>query len=415
MAERTRDLLVVQPTGAGKTIPIMMAALNESERNRGLVTLMIAPLLALVSDLFKRMKAAGIRVVKWAEMKEGATTTSAAVILVNVDSAVTDAFLTFARNLHSSKLLARLIIDEVHYGLTAIHYRPLIQVLCQIRAIAPVQMLLQTASLPPSETRGLIEMLRLSTTSTVLIRQSVVRPNIRHSLSRLMRAESGNIARFCNDAGDIWTVDRYIRHFDQKLSPRDRILVFCLSIKNVENLSRALSCRYVHAKVPNRDEVLQQWMSGSGSRILVATCCISAGVDYSSVRMVLHWGAPQSMIDMDQEIGRAGRDGEVADSVVLWDPEAQGFDGKEKAIPGEREQTKWLENGTSQCLRRGICRYIDGCERSCLDMGIVILCKTCEKVSGVLCHSYLPRSDPLSYTECSGLFGYHLVFKVLSS
>ena len=181
MAKHMCDLLVVQPTGTGKTIPIMMAALNESECNRGLVTLMIAPLLALISDLFKRMKTAGIRVMKWGKMKEGATTTSAAVILVNIDSTVIDAFLTFTHNLHSLKLLAQLIIDEVHYGLIAIYYQPLIQVLCQIRAIAPVQMLLQMASLPPSETQGLIEMLYLSTTSTVLIRQSVVQPNIHHS------------------------------------------------------------------------------------------------------------------------------------------------------------------------------------------------------------------------------------------
>lgn len=414
VAERTRDLLVIQPTGAGKTIPIMMAALNQSERDRGLVTLMIAPLLALVSDLFKRMTAAGIRVVKWTDMKDGATTTTAAVVLVNVDSAVSEAFLTFARSLHKLKHLARLVVDEVHYRLTAIHYRPLIQALCHIRAIAAVPMLLLTASLPPSETQGLIEMLHLSTTSTVVIRQSVVRPNIRHSLYRLLKAESGScIARFCDDAGEVWRIDQYIRDFNQKLSPRDRILVFCLYIKDVENLSNALSCWFVHGKVTNRDKVLQQWMSGSGSRILVATCAISAGVDYSSVRMVLHWGAARSMIDQDQEIGRAGRDDEVAYSVVLWDPDARDFEGEEKAIPGEREQTKWLESGTSQCLRRETCRYIDGCERSCLDMGIAVLCQICEKVSGVLRHSYLPRSDSLSYTERSGPFGYHLVFKVL--
>ena len=167
VAQRQHDLFILLPTGSGKTLPIMMAAVNQTFPP--LITIMIVHLIALIEDLFCQMKARKIQVTTWAGIKPGATSLSARVVLINVENAVSQPFLTFVCQLHCTRQLGHVVMDEIHYLHTASHYRPLLDFLNSIRAVGDMQIILMTASLSLSEIDGLVMQLKLMPSATVLI------------------------------------------------------------------------------------------------------------------------------------------------------------------------------------------------------------------------------------------------------
>ncbi|KAF8816872.1 P-loop containing nucleoside triphosphate hydrolase protein [Phlegmacium glaucopus] len=117
-----------------------------------------------------------------------------------------------------------------------------------------------------------------------------------------------------------------------KLKPEERILLYCLSKKDTESLAHLLKCDYYHSVIEDeaQREIYKGWISNSRSSILTTTSCLSAGMDYTFVCMVVHWKLPCNLLDKEQEAGRAGRDGEEAHSVVFWDPTDRGIGTSKK-------------------------------------------------------------------------------------
>lgn len=108
-------LIVVLPTGGGKSLPFMIAA---SLRNPG-VTILVAPFTALLKDYVKRLKLSGIDHVVW----DHGETRWAPVVVVSADHSVCSDFTTYGFMLGNRKLLRRVVIDECHLTYTASDYR----------------------------------------------------------------------------------------------------------------------------------------------------------------------------------------------------------------------------------------------------------------------------------------------------
>ena len=102
-------LVVVLPTGGGKSLPIMLAA---SLRNPG-VTILVAPFTALLRDYIKRLKLSSIDHVVWDHGK----TRWAPVVVVSTDHSVCSDFTTYAFMLGHRKLLTLVIPDHTVIGL----------------------------------------------------------------------------------------------------------------------------------------------------------------------------------------------------------------------------------------------------------------------------------------------------------
>jgi superfamily II DNA/RNA helicase len=376
-AKRKKDLLVVLPTGGGKSLLFMAAALNQEEVKGRMITVVVVPLNALLADLIQRLTEKKISHSVWLpDWSEPAS--SMRCLLVTVDRCADQKFLDYLSLKAKRKELARIVVDEIHFVLTSQHYRPAFKFLKQLREIS-VPIVGLSATLPPSHILELCKRLHLTPSSTQLIRASTVRENVVYTRLPLLTPwkTDGSKFDFTTQGGAVLSVVPFIKMKADALKPHERILGFTQSRDDAEDLAALLGCGYYHGKLDEsaRRNALQLWEGNSGSPVLIATNAFGAGVD-CNVRLVFHYGSPRNHIDHSQESGRVGRDGKEAEAIVFWnmDKFAPKLKAEESDI-GVKEQQAWLR--TDQCLRLIPGEFFDGCGRSCIQLVIVALCSWC--------------------------------------
>jgi superfamily II DNA helicase RecQ len=356
-AHRKEDLLVILGTGGGKSLIFMAAAVNFDETKAGLVTVVIVPLVALLLDLQERLREKGIAVCNWSDLDAGSRSRyNFRTLLITVDGAATDTFLEYLHLLSNLRKLARIVLDEVHYVLMSEHYRPLFKFLPRMRQIL-VPVICLSATLPLVETSTLLRKLHMLP-ATKIIRASTVLPNMVYALFKLTPSRS----EFIDRDGVQRDVKAYIQMSTQELKAKDRVLIFCLSREDTESLARLLGCSYYHSGLTNsvRAQTLKSWKQHTASsKILTTTSSLGAGMDYRHIPLVFHYGSARNMLDQAQEVGWAGRDGRVTNSVVFWDPKNPVMPLKpEQNSIGHKEQIQWLLS--DQCRRIIPGQYLDG-------------------------------------------------------
>ena len=102
------------------------------------------------------------------------------------------------------------------------------------------------------------------------------------------------------------------------------MIVYAPTIARVEETVSFLEERGIAAtayhgrmKADERRESQERWMSDE-VRVLVGTIAFGLGINKAGVRAVIHLSLPKSIEQYYQEAGRAGRDGDPADCVMLW-------------------------------------------------------------------------------------------------
>jgi ATP-dependent DNA helicase RecQ len=305
-----RDSLVVLPTGGGKSLCFQVPAVVS-----GRLTLVVSPLIALMKDQVDALAAQGVAAAAFNSSLASAERGEVAarlrrgelrLLYVAPERLAAEGAAAFLQLLRRGGL-GSVAVDEAHCISEWGHdFRPEYRQLGALREQLPgVPFHAYTATATPQVRADVGRQLRLH--EPVVLVGSFDRPNL---VYRVRRRQGG--ARQVRDV--------VAAHRGQAG------IVYCTSRRDVETLAAHLaaegfSALPYHAGLGDAERsAAQDAFLGERADVVVATVAFGMGIDRPDVRYVAHAAAPRSLEQYLQEAGRAGRDGEPAECVLLYSP-----------------------------------------------------------------------------------------------
>jgi DNA topoisomerase-3 len=299
------DVLLVMPTGAGKSLCYQLPGLA-----RGGTTLVVSPLIALMEDQAAKLKERGFRVDRIHSGRDRGASRQACLDYL----AGKLQFLFIAperlRVTGFPEMLARrkpslIAIDEAHCISQWGHdFRPDYRMLGQhLPRLRPAPVMALTATATPSVQRDIADQLLLRQPERFI--HGFRRENLAVEIVESPPSRRASLA------GEIL--------HDELRRPA---IVYVPTRKQAELLCSELAAEFkvkaYHAGLDNehRSRVQQEFLSGRID-VMIATIAFGMGIDKANVRTVLHTALPGSVEGYYQEIGRAGRDGAPSRAVLM--------------------------------------------------------------------------------------------------
>jgi Lhr-like helicase len=276
-------LVVVLPTGGGKSLLFTAPACLDDP---GMVVVVI-PYRRLMDDSVRNARALRIDCLEWTYGVEDPAT----IVFISADR-LSRSFFDYVGRMRSKGLLRKIFVDECHLAVTAHSWRPKVAELSELRGIG-VPLVMLTATMPLYMESDL-ESTMSSSVSTSWIRASTARKTTKYTVN-----ESIADGKLMEEA------IRRCGNLAAQLKRRERMVAYCRSKADCEELAGQLNCGFFYAGSPNNPEALKKWLTEGG--VIVATTALGTGVSYPGVMLVVHVGLPYGLIDFSQESGRAGR------------------------------------------------------------------------------------------------------------
>lgn len=365
------DILSILPTGGGKSLCYQLPALLKSG-----VVVVVSPLIALMQDQVKALNELNINAKMLNSSQSGEENFNAIKALRNKEikflyiapeRLVAGDFTEVLRDIK----IEYFVIDEAHCVSAWGHefradYRNLGLLK---RAFPNTQVLAFTATATKKVETDIIKSLNLN--SPKLFRAPVKRENLEIKVEKRRGNGTSQILSFLHEhkssCGIIYTFTR---------KEAERVALF-LQEKN-------FSARAYHAglSADERNEVYEMF-AYEKIDIVVATIAFGMGIDKSNIRFVIHTSLPKTLENYYQEIGRAGRDGEMSYTYLLYSKSDEvkrkiqideAMDDGYKQVTYEKLEFMYRFCVSSKCRHQMIASYFEDEIAPC-----VSLCDNCTK------------------------------------
>ena len=299
-----KDTLGLMPTGGGKSLTFQVPALAQEG-----VCIVITPLIALMKDQVEHLRHKGIAAAAiYSGMSRDAIVTTlencifggVKLLYISPERISSDLFQIKLKHMKVSFIT----VDEAHcISQWGYDFRPSYLQIAVIRKLVPnVPILALTATATPDVIDDIQE--RLGFTEKNVFRMSFERKNLVYVVRQAEDKEAEMV------------------HILQSI-PKTAI-VYCRSRKRTKEIAQLLmqygiSATWYHAGLEPavKDQRQSEWQHDK-VRVIVATNAFGMGIDKADVRVVIHMDCPSSLEAYFQEAGRAGRDGQKAYAVLLY-------------------------------------------------------------------------------------------------
>ena len=350
-----RPVLAVLPTGAGKSLCFQLPSLL-----RPGLALVISPLISLMKDQAEALCARGIPAAyldsslsnnDYGRILYQALHGELKFLYVAPERLVNKQFITFAQRA-SISLVA---VDEAHCVSQWGHsFRKEYGEIPTFIRLLPRRPLVAafTATATAEVRRDILQKLDIPQAKVVVT--GFDRPNLHFAVERSLDKDRSLLAFIAKHRGESG-------------------VVYCATRNNVERITELLvkqgylALRYHAGLTPGERSQNQNYFVNDQVKIIVATNAFGMGIDKADVRFVIHYNMPKDVESYYQEAGRAGRDGQPAQCLLLYDK--QDIAVNTYLIGHDQPDLQWKERelallrkmidycNTSQCLRKYLLEY----------------------------------------------------------